>query len=134
MALSDQNRTLKKNHEAWQRPSTGHGFLLDYCLPHYQVWSSAIVFPSSFMRNFRTVFTWPIYQNLDQRIWFTFFFFISKRVALCSKHCLFFVTLWLILSQLELSRTELPKFTPSILMENCDHTICPVLWILFYMT
>ena len=46
----------------------------------------------------------------------------------------FFVKLWLILSQLELSRTELPKCTPNILMENCDHTICPVLSILLYMT
>ena len=48
--------------------------------------------------------------------------------------CDFFVKLGLILSQLELSRTELPKCTPNILMENCDHTICPVLSILFYMT
>ena len=47
---------------------------------------------------------------------------------------IFFVKLWLILSQLELSRTELPKCTPNILMEKCDHTIYPVLSILFYMT
>ena len=57
------------------------------------------------------------------------------RCAPPSSHvCDFFVKLWLILSQLELSRTELPKCTPNILMENCDHTICPVLSILFYMT
>ena len=46
----------------------------------------------------------------------------------------FFAKLRLILSQLELLRKELPECTPSILMENCDHTICPVLSILFYMT
>ena len=46
---------------------------------------------------------------------------------------IFFVKLWLILSQLELSRTELPKYTPNcITMENCDHTNCPVLPVLFY--
>ena len=44
----------------------------------------------------------------------------------------FFVKLWVILSQLELSRTELPKCTPNCTtMKNCDHTICPVLSILF---
>ena len=37
--------------------------------------------------------------------------------------CDLFVKLWLILSQLELSRTELPKCTPNILMENRDHTM-----------
>ena len=59
-----------------------------------------------------------------------FFFFFSKWVALF-QIMIFFAKLWLILSQLELSRTKLPKCTPSILMENCDHTICPVLSILF---
>ena len=57
------------------------------------------------------------------------------RCAPPSSHvCDFFVTLWLILSELELSRTELPNYIPNILMENCDHTICPVLSILFCMT
>ena len=120
MAFSDRNRTLKKIHEAVQRPTTGHWFLLDYSLPHYQIGSWAIVFPSSFMINFRIVYIWPIYQSLDKRIWFTILFQENLQ--------------WIILSQLELSRTELPKCTPSILMENCDHTICPVLSILFYMT
>ena len=59
----------------------------------------------------------------------------QKEILRCappSSHvCDFFVKLWLILSQLELSRTELPKCTPNILMENCDYTICPVLSILF---
>ena len=35
------------------------------------------------------------------------------------------------LSQMELSRTELAKGTPSILMENSDHIIRPVLLIQF---
>ena len=120
MAFSDQNRTLKKNHEAGQRPTTRCWFLLDYSLPRYQIGSWAIVFPISFMINFRIVYIWPIYQSLDKRIWFTILFQENLQ--------------WIILSQLELSRTELPKCTPSILMENCDHTICPVLSILFYMT
>ena len=74
------------------------------------------------------------------------FFIFSKFISKCQKKilrcvppsscvCDFFVKLWLIiLSQLELSRTELRKGTPNILMENCDHTICPVLSILFFMT
>ena len=33
--------------------------------------------------------------------------------------------------QLLLSRTELTKFSPSILIESCDHTIYPGLTILF---
>ena len=120
MAFSDQNKTLKKNHEAVQHPTTRRWFHLYYSLPHCQIVSWAIVFPSSFMINFRIVYIWPIYQSLDKRIWFTILFQENLR--------------WIILSQLELSRTELPKCTPSILMENCDHTICPVLSILFYMT
>ena len=43
----------------------------------------------------------------------------------------FFIIPSPLLSQLELLRIELPKFTPSILIENCDHSICPGWWILF---
>ena len=103
MAFLDQNRTLKKNHEAEQRPTTSCWFRLDYSLPHYQIKSWAVVFPSSFMINFRVVYIWPIYQSLEKRIWFTILFQENLQ--------------WLILYQLELSRTELPKCTPSILME-----------------
>ena len=92
----------KKNHEAGQRPTTRCWFL-DYSLPHYQIGSWAIVFPSSFMINFRIVYIWPIYQSLDKRIWFTILF--QENLQL------------LILSQLELSRKELTKCAPSILME-----------------
>ena len=118
MAFSDQNRTLKKNLAAGQRPTTRRWFLLDYSLPHYQIGSWAIVFPSSFMINFRIVYIWPIYQSLDKRIWFTILFQENLQ--------------WIILSQLELSRTELPKCTPSNLMEMW-HAICSVLSILFYI-
>ena len=71
----------------------------------------------------------------------TFSKFINERqkeilrcVPSSSHVCDFFVKLWLILSQLKLSRTELPKFTPNIIMENCDHNICPVISIHFYIT
>ena len=132
LAFSYQKKTLKKDYEAVQRPTTRGWFLLDYSLPHYQIGSWAIVFPSSFMINFRVVYIWPIYQSLDKRIWFIVLFFHLKSEHLF-KYWFFFTKLWLILAQLELSRTKLPKYTLSILMENCDHTICPVLSILFDM-
>ena len=119
MAFSDQNRTLKKNHEAGQRPTTRCWFLLDYSLLHYQIGSWAIVFPSSFMMNFRIVYIWPIYQSLDKRIWFTILFQENLQ--------------WIILSQLELSRTELSKCTPSILMEMWPcHLSCFINSFLYY--
>ena len=92
LAFSDQNRTLKKNHKAGQCLTTRGWFVLDYSLPHYQIGSWAIVFPSSFMINFRLVNIWPTHQSLDQRIWLTILFccfFISKWVALCSKYWFF---------------------------------------------
>ena len=102
--------------------------------PHFQMEIWAIAFSVSFMINFGIVYISPIYQSLNKRIWFTILFFISKRVVLCFRYWIFFAKLWLIWSQLKLSRAELPKSSPSILMENCDHTICPVLSILFYVT
>ena len=103
MAFSDQNRTLKKNHEAGQRPTTRCWFLLDYSLPRYQIGSWANVFPISFMINFRIVYIWPIYQSLEKRIWFTILFQVNLQ--------------WFILSKFWLSRIELSKSTPSFLME-----------------
>ena len=85
------------------RSTTRYWFLLDYSLLHYQIKSWAIVFPSSFMINFRIVYIWPIYPKLDNRIWFTILFQENLQ--------------WLILSKLELPRTDIPKCTPSILME-----------------
>ena len=118
MTFSDQNGTLKKNQEAGQHPTTICSFLLYYSLPHYQIGSGAIILLSSFMINFRIVCIWPIYQSLDKRIWFTILF--QENLQL------------LILSQWELSKTELPKCTSSILMEMW-HAICPFLSILFYI-
>ena len=72
--------------------------------------------------------------RLDNRIWFTILFYHLKEsctLLLQKLIVFFFLILWLILSQLELSRKELPKFTPIILMENSDHTINSVLSILF---
>ena len=59
-----------------------------------------------------------------------------KEIPRCVPHsshgCDFVVKLWFILPWLELSRTELPKCTPNCsTMENCDHTNCPVLPVLF---
>ena len=83
------------------------------------------------MTNFRIVYIGPTYQSLDKRIWFTIlFFFISKSCTLF-QILIFFAKLWLILTQFKLWRRELPKCAPSVLLENCDHTICPDLSILF---
>ena len=61
--------------------------------PHFQMESWAIVFSISSLTNFGIVYIWPIYQSLGKRIWFTIlffcFFFIPKRVALCSKYWFF---------------------------------------------
>ena len=122
---------MKKIHEAGQCPTTGRWFLQDYSLPHYQIGSWAIVFWTFFMINFRIGCIWPIYQSLDKRIWFTILFFHLKGNGTLFQVLIFFAKLWLILFQLELSRTELPKCTRSILMENCYHTISPVLTIHF---
>ena len=96
---------------------------------HFQMESWAIIFPISFLVNFRSLYIWPIYQKLDNRIWFTIFLSQRELHSVSNINFKYFAKLWLILSQLELSRTELPKCTRSILMEN--YTICPVLSILF---
>ena len=44
---------------------------------------------------------------------------------------LVFVICYLLYPQLLLSRMELTKYTPNILMYNCDHTIFPGFLILF---
>ena len=118
MAFSDQNRILKKNHEAGQRPTTRCWFLLDYSLPRYQIGSWANVFPSSFMINFRIVYIWPIYQSLDKRIWFTVLFQENLQ--------------WFILFKLWLTRIELSKCTPRFLMEMWPyHLSCFVNFFLY---
>ena len=49
------------------------------------------------------------------------FFYLSKIVSLCPRYSFFISPL--ILFQLGLLRIQLPKLTPSILMENCGHFI-----------
>ena len=103
LAFSDQNRTFKKNRKAEQRPATRCWFILDYSVPYYHIGSWTIVFPSYFMINFRIVYISPIYQSLDKRIWFRILF--QKNLQ------------WLFLVPIGLIKAELPKCTPSILME-----------------
>ena len=58
--------------------------------PHFQMESWAIVFSIFSLINFGIVYIWPKYESLNNRIWCTIhFFFIPKRVALCSKYWLF---------------------------------------------
>ena len=82
-----------------------------------------------FLIYFFLVDIWPMCYSFNKRIWFTIIFSLSKRVAssdfiFCCCFLFFFVSLPFIMSHLLLSRTRLTKCTPSILMENCDHTIC----------
>ena len=66
-----------------------------------------------------------MYHSLDTRIWFTINFLPLKESLTLFQIWSFFIITLLILSQLEVSRIEIPKLTASILMENCDHSICP---------
>ena len=70
---------------------------------------------SKFFHSFKSLI-FPVFQNTSinakRRFWGVSY--------LPHMFVVVFVKLWLILSQLELSRTELPKCTPNILMENCD--------------
>ena len=83
-----------------------------------------------FFFSFLVVDIWPMCHSFNKRIWFTIIFSLSKRVASSDFFFFFFflfsffVSLPFIMSHLLLSRTRLTKCTPSILMENCDHTIC----------
>ena len=73
-------------------------------------------------------------RDLYTKVWIREFglqFFYPKESCTLFQILIFFTDLLLILSQLKLSRTELQKCTRGILMEDCDHTICPVLSILF---
>ena len=72
------------------------------------------------------------FQKSDFSVFSKFINKCQNEILRCappsSNVCDFFVKLWLILSQLELSRTGLPKCTRNCTtMENCDHTNCPVL-------
>ena len=89
-----------------------------------------LLFSISCMINFGIVYIRPRYQSLGKRIWprILLFFSIPKRVALSPTYWIFFVRLWLILSQLEISKTELPKFTPKYL----NGKLCPY-YLLFFI-
>ena len=80
----------------------------------------------SFLIHLGIVYIWPV-----RRIWFTIIFSPFKESLTQFQIWFFFVIFSLFLSQLELSIIELPKLTPNILMENCDHSIFPGWSILF---
>ena len=65
-----------------------------------------------------------MYHSLDKKIWFTIIFLSLKESLALFQIWIFVIIPSLILSQFELSRIELPKLTLSILMENCEHSIC----------
>ena len=56
-----------------------------------------------------------------KRIWFKTLYFHLKGSCTLFQILIFLNVICFV--QLELSRTELPECTPSILTENCDHTI-----------
>ena len=95
--------------------------------PHFQMESWAIVFSISVLIIFGIVYIWLIYQSLDRRIWFTIFVFHFKKSFTLFQVLIYFVTLWLVLPQLKLSSTELPKYTPIILWK-----IMIIPFVLFY--
>ena len=68
-----------------------------------------------------------MYNSFDKRIWFTISFTSQGESHSFPDMDFFYYTfITFVLSKLELSRMELPKLTPGIVMENCDHSICPV--------
>ena len=95
--------------------------------PHFQMESWAIVFSISVLIIFGIVYIWLIYQSLDRRIWFKIFVFHFKKSFTLFQVLIYFVTLWLVLPQLKLSSTELPKYTPIILWK-----IMTIPFVLFY--
>ena len=82
-----------------------------------------IYFLISFLIYFEIVCIWLLHHRFDKRVWFTIIFLPFKE-SHTSRN----------LSQLELSRIELPKLTPSVLMEKCGHSIYPGWSILFLYT
>ena len=62
------------------------------------------------------IYSLLVYYFLDKRAWFTIIFYLSKE-SLTLFQIWIFCYPSLIFSHLELSRIELPKLTPSILME-----------------
>ena len=83
---------------------------------------SYILFSNYFLIYFTTVWVRGFGLRLS--------FYLSKEFYFVPDMDFFIIPL-LMLSQLELIRIELPKLTPIILMENCDHFIFPDWSILF---
>ena len=90
---------------------------------HFQIEIWAIVFSISALINFKIVYIWPIWPKVWTRRFglqfFCFVFFSSTRELHSAWDFeywkfLFFVKLWLILSQLELPRTEVQKCSHSV--------------------
>ena len=102
--------------------------------PHFQMESWAIVFSISVLIIFGIVYIWLIYQSLDRRIWFTIFVFHFKKSFTLFQVLIYFVTLWLVLPQLKLSSTELPKYTPIILWKIMTIPFVLFYQFFFYMT
>ena len=71
----------------------------------------------SFLVYFVIVQTWPIYHSLDKKVWLLIMFLPLKESLTLFKIWISFAIPSLFLSDLELSRIELPKLTPSTLME-----------------
>ena len=123
--LGERGLKGQKNEPKWQK-------ILSHFLSQelYLIWLSFLVMCKMMIS--------PANKKSDFSGFLKFINKWQKEILRCappSSHgCNFFVKPWLILSQLELSRTELPKCTPNCTrMENCDHTNCPVLPV-FYMT
>ena len=60
-----------------------------------------------------------MYHSLNKRVWFAIIFYLSKRFSICFRYGFSFYcyTLTYFVILMKLSRIELPKLTPSILME-----------------
>ena len=95
--------------------------------PEEIVYSFFNFFPDTFWNSIYLT----VYHSLDQRIWFMVIFYPLKESCILFQIWIFPVKLSYILSQFLLSWAELWKFTPTILMENCDQAICLGLSILF---
>ena len=92
--------------ESWTRCVRGSFYLL---APEEIVYS--------FLVYFVIVQTWSIYHSLDKQVWLLIMFLPLKESLTLSNIWISFAIPSLFLSDLELSRIELPTLTPSTLME-----------------
>ena len=92
--------------ESWTRCVRGSFYLL---APEEIVYS--------FLVYFVIVQTWSIYHSLDKQVWLLIMFLPLKESLTLFNIWISFAIPSLFLSDLELSRIELPTLTPSTLME-----------------